>query len=156
MDTHQIELVRSSWALAGAEPARVGALFYDTLFARDPSLRAMFRGDAAAQGLKLAQMIGAAVHMLDQAEVLVPVLQALADRHAGYGVKDEHYAVVGDALIETLERGLGSDFTAPVRAAWLETYRKMSEVMMAAGRRPEAARAPARSVFGHAAAAAML
>ena len=50
----------------------------------------------------------------------------------GYGVRDEHYAIVGQALLDTLAIGLGSAFTAEVRAAWTETYLVLAGVMQRA------------------------
>ena len=49
-------------------------------------------------------------------------MQALGRRHAGYGVRPEHYDTVGAALLWTLEQGLGDAFTDDVRAAWAEAY----------------------------------
>jgi len=45
-------------------------------------------------------------------------VEALGRRHAGYNVRDEHYSTVGLALLWTLDKGLGKDFTPDVRDAW--------------------------------------
>ncbi|MFA9474286.1 MAG: globin domain-containing protein [Filomicrobium sp.] len=44
-------------------------------------------------------------------------MQDLGRKHVDYGVKDEHYQPVGEALIFTLEKGLGGDFTPEVKDA---------------------------------------
>jgi hemoglobin-like flavoprotein len=44
-------------------------------------------------------------------------VKALGARHSGYGVAAAHYAIVGEALLWTLERGLGEGFTPEVRSA---------------------------------------
>jgi hemoglobin-like flavoprotein len=63
----------------------------------------------------------------------------------GYGVEEPHYAVVGEALIGTLEQGLGAAFGPPVRTAWIEVYAfiagTMIEAARAAGATPKAAAA---------------
>jgi len=41
-----------------------------------------------------------------------------AMKHVSYGVKPEHYAPVGVALLWTLERGLGTEWTPDLAAAW--------------------------------------
>ncbi len=41
----------------------------------------------------------------------------------------EQYAPVGAALLWTLEKGLGPDFTPEVKAAWTETYTALAGVM---------------------------
>ena len=78
------------------------------------------------------QMIGAAVGKLNDLEALVPILQNLAVRHDGYGVKKAHYQTVGAALLKTLGQGLGSDFTSEVKDAWASVYGTMADVMISA------------------------
>jgi hemoglobin-like flavoprotein len=132
MNTDTITLVRQSWARVVPIAPQAAALFYQNLFAADPALRPLFKGDMTEQGHKLTQMLGAAVSKLDDLEALVPVLQSLAKRHVGYGVQAEHYAIVGAALLKTLEQGLGDDFTPPVREAWVAVYGLVAEVMIRA------------------------
>ena len=124
MTPHQIQLVRSSFAKLAPVAAEAAQLFYANLFNDDPSLRRLFRGDMAAQGERLMTMIGAAVSQLE--------LRSLGARHAGYGVRDEHYATVGGALLRTLEQGLGEAFTPEVRSAWAAMYDLISRTMIEA------------------------
>jgi len=129
MDDTTIQHVKSSFALVAPIAPQAAALFYANLFEADPSLRALFKGDMEAQGAKLMQMIGVAVSKLGEPEVLLPALQSLGKRHAGYGVQDGHYDVVGGALLKTLDQGLGPAFTPEVRAAWTDVYGVMAGVM---------------------------
>jgi len=139
MNPEAVVLVQSSWAQVAPIAPQAADIFYSELFERDPQLRPLFRGNMIEQGEKLMQMIGLAVGKLRQPEVLVPVLQNLGRRHAGYGVVDGHYAAVGAALLATLEKGLGSAFTPEVRAAWSSIYGVMTEVMTDAARPAQAA-----------------
>jgi hemoglobin-like flavoprotein len=59
-------------------------------------------------------------------------VQALGRRHAGYGVTDEHYDMVAEALLWTLQQGLGEYFTPDVAAAWCSAYAILADVMKAA------------------------
>lgn len=139
MNRQQIDLVRASFALVQPIATQAAAIFYDKLFAADPSLRTLFRGDMAHQGERLMTMIGSAVGLLDRPDTLLPVLRQLGARHGGYGVVDAHYASVGSALLQTLEQGLGAAFTAEVRDAWVETYGLISRTMIEAAREPATA-----------------
>jgi hemoglobin-like flavoprotein len=141
MTPRQIALVRENFAAVKPIADTAAALFYDRLFALDPALRALFKSDMRAQGAKLMQMIGVAVAGLHAPEALVPTLEELGRRHRGYGVEDRHYATVGEALIWTLEEGLGAAFTAEARAAWLAAYMLLAGVMQAGAARPDAAAA---------------
>jgi len=132
MDTSTIQLVQNSWQKVAAIGPQAAALFYENLFATDPALKPLFTGDLHTQGKKLIDMIGIAVNKLTELDVLVPVLQNLGKRHSGYGVQDSHYDTVGAALLKTLGQGLGQDFTAEVKAAWINVYGVMAEVMKAA------------------------
>jgi hemoglobin-like flavoprotein len=134
MDDQVVSDVQSSWkAVEGIAP-QAAALFYQNLFEADPTLKPLFRGNMEEQGKKLMQMIGAAVGKLRELNVLVPILQGLGKRHNGYGVKEAHYATVGDALLKTLEQGLGQAFTPQVKASWAIVYGVMSSVMIAASK----------------------
>ena len=107
----------------------------------DPLLRQLFRGDMAQQGERLMTMIGAAVGLLDRPDALIPVLQKLGAWHAGYGVVEAHYATVGDALLSTLEQGLGDAFTPETGATWAALYGLVSRTMTEAARLPATAMA---------------
>jgi hemoglobin-like flavoprotein len=107
-------------------------LFYDRLFTIAPEVRSLFPDDLAEQKKKLIAMLATAVTNLHQVEKIVPAVQELGKRHVGYGVTDKHYEPVGAALLWTLEKGLGPDFTPPLKAAWTETYMTLAGVMKAA------------------------
>ncbi|MFZ5525473.1 MAG: globin family protein [Pseudomonadota bacterium] len=136
MSPDTIPLVQQSWTQVAAIAPQAAALFYQNLFTADPSLKPLFKGDMEAQGAKLMQMIGAAVGKLDDLGTLVPILQGLGKRHAGYGVQDAHYDTVGGALLQTLGQGLGAGFTPEVKTAWGEVYGVMAQVMKDAAKAP--------------------
>ncbi len=129
MTPQQIRLVQESFAKVAPIADAAAAMFYTRLFELDPALSSLFRGDMQAQGRKLMQMIGAAVRGLDNLETLVPVVQQLGVRHTGYGVKEKDYDTVGAALLWTLEKGLGAQFTPDVRAAWTAVYGVLANTM---------------------------
>ncbi|TQV78121.1 hemin receptor [Exilibacterium tricleocarpae] len=130
MTPEQITLVRSTFAKVVPISETAAQLFYDRLFALDPTVQPLFTGDMKAQGVKLMRMIGTVVSKLTQLEELVPALQDLALRHVGYGVENRHYATVGEALLWTLEQGLGEDFNDEVKAAWTQAYALLSSTMI--------------------------
>ena len=104
MSPHTVALVQNSWAKVTPIAPQAAELFYNNLFARDPALIPLFRGDIRVQGQKLMTMIGAAVSKLGAIDTLVPVLQDLGRRHGGYGVQPHHYDTVGSALLQCLQQ----------------------------------------------------
>lgn len=122
MTPDQISLIRSSFARAQYDGDALGTLFYERLFTIAPQLKPLFKGDIKVQGRKLMDTLAVAVSALRDMPKLTATLQDLGHRHRAYGVQPAHYAKVGEALIWTLERGLGAAFDAPTRAAWLHLY----------------------------------
>lgn len=140
MDQRQAEIVRNSFPKVASIAAPAAALFYRRLFEIEPSTRRLFvQTDIEAQGAKLMAALGFVVASLDRPERLAPTVQAMALRHVQYGVLREHYAAVGQALLWTLEQGLGEAFTPQVRAAWTEAYLMLSGMMVEAAYPPIAA-----------------
>jgi len=136
MTPEQVTLVKTSWAQVTPMADQAAGLFYDKLFELDPDLRPLFKGDMAEQGRKLMAMINTAVTGLDNLEAIVPAVQAMGVRHAGYGVQDGHYDTVGVALLWTLGQGLGEDFTPEVKHAWANAYGLLANTMKEAASQP--------------------
>lgn len=134
MTPAQITHIRRSFTLVEPIAQQAAALFYDNLFTADPQLRRLFQGNMAQQGARLMNMIATAVDLLEQPDALIPALRKLGARHVNYGVRDEHYATVGAALLKTLKQGLGDAYTDDVHAAWVALYGVVSETMMDAAR----------------------
>ena len=132
MTPEQIALVQGTWAKVMPIKETAADLFYGKLFELDPALRPLFRGDMKEQGRKLMTMINVAVKGLDNLGALVPAVQDMGRRHAGYGVQAGHYGTVAAALLWTLEQGLGEGFTPQVKAAWTDTYTVLATTMQAA------------------------
>ena len=134
MEKQVIADVQSTWKIVEGIAPQAAALFYKNLFEADPTLKPLFKGNMEEQGKKLIQMISTAVANLTKLGTLIPVLQSLAKRHTGYGVKEAHYKTVGAALLKTLEQGLGPAFTPHVKDSWVEVYGVMSTVMISAAK----------------------
>ena len=129
MTPEQIALVQRSFAKVEPIADQAADLFYDRLFERAPAVRPLFPEDMSDQKRKLMQMLATAVENLHQVEQILPAVEELGRKHVGYGAMPEHYDAVGEALLWTLERGLGAAFTPPVKAAWTSTYQTLAGVM---------------------------
>src|SRR5206468_3895665 len=123
---------QSSWAAVLPIAEVAATLFYDRLFELDPSLRALFPSDLGAQKKKLMATIGFAVGALTKPESLLPAVQELGRRHVGYGVQVGHYATVGSALLDTLAKGLGDQWTPALKKAWTKVYTVLANTMLGA------------------------
>lgn len=144
MTKRQKQIVRESFLSVGGVAEPLSLLFYGRLFEREPGLRPMFRGDIAAQGRKLIEMLAAVVENLDRVESLTPVLHAMGQRHAGYGVIARHYDVVEEALLWALGQALEANFDAEARAAWRAVIGQVNSAM-----KEGAALVPSPALHGH-------
>lgn len=130
MTPQQITLVKQSFAQVEPIADQAAKLFYDRLFAIAPEVAPLFaHTDMRRQRQTLMATLGMVVHNLDKADVLLPAVINLGARHQQYGVRPHHYTAVGDALLWTLAQGLGDAFTNDVRAAWVEAYTLLAEIM---------------------------
>jgi hemoglobin-like flavoprotein len=140
MTPDQVKLVQDSFAKVVPISEAAAVLFYDRLFEIAPAVKAMFPADMTEQRRKLMMMLAAVVKGLGDLPSILPAASALATRHVSYGAKAEHYPVVGSALLWTLEKGLGDDWTSDVAAAWTTAYGTLSGYMISeAYGRPQAA-----------------
>ena len=121
-----------------------GLQFYDVLFEMEPGVKPLFK-NTFQQGKMLTEMVDAALALLpgivdemlgeERLEIdpkLIPVLQALAERHVQYQTKARHYGPVGLAIVTTFEKTLGDRFDDHTKAAWVELWSLICSVMIPA------------------------
>jgi hemoglobin-like flavoprotein len=128
----QQELVRATFARLAVMPEVAGALFYERLFAANPSFRSLFKSDMRIQGVKLMTMLAMVVYNLHEPGQVLPAIRDLGGRRVGYGVKLADYDALREAMLWTLEQALGEDFTPAVREAWTVCYDELAGEMTVA------------------------
>ena len=130
MNASDVALVQDSFKKVAPISDVAAELFYGRLFEIAPQVKPMFRGDMKEQGRKLMATLGVVVTGLTRLETVLPAASALAKQHVAYGVKAEHYPIVGGALLWTLEKGLGDAWTSELAAAWTAAYGTLSGYMI--------------------------
>jgi hemoglobin-like flavoprotein len=133
----QVKLVKANWAAVKPIKETAADLFYNKLFELDPKTRDLFREDISIQKKALMATISFAVATLNHPDKLVPAVQDLGVRHGKYGVTSEHYGTVGQALLWTLEQGLGEAWTPEAKIAWTEVYGILSSTMIESAKNAE-------------------
>jgi hemoglobin-like flavoprotein len=130
MTPEREQLVRDTWKRFEPKAADHARYFYDKLFELDPETSTMFASaNMDLQRHRLMESLGMLVAELDDPEQFVTDLVTLGRRHGAYGVRDSDYDAAGVALLWTLEKALGPDFTPEARAAWTEAYHAIASVM---------------------------
>jgi hemoglobin-like flavoprotein len=135
------DAIRRSWKLVVPIGETAADLFYKRLFELQPEYRKLFSDDLRAQKRKLLQMLAFIVKSMswpDAAwredvppdEDLLLVVLALGRRHSElYKIPEESYGVVAEALLWTLDYGLGEAFTTEVKNAWVHVYTLVAKTM---------------------------
>jgi hemoglobin-like flavoprotein len=140
MTPEKIALVQDSFAKVAPIADQAAVLFYDRLFEIAPEVKPMFHdADMAEQRRKLMATLGIVVTGLTRLETILPAASALAKKHVSYGVKDEHYPIVGSALLWTLEKGLGEAWNPELADAWTSAYGTLSGYMISEAHGAQAA-----------------
>jgi hemoglobin-like flavoprotein len=130
MTPDQVKLVQQSFSHVAPIADQAAAIFYNRLFEVAPQVKAMFPADMTEQKKKLMATLAVVVNGLTDLPSILPAASALAKRHVAYGAKPDHYPVVGAALLWTLEKGLGSEWTPDVAGAWTAAYGTLSGFMI--------------------------
>ena len=130
MNEVEIRAIRKSFLLLEGHTDVFAAAFYKRLFEMNPNLRMLFRSDMGEQSKKLMQTLILLNTSLDHFHTMKHSLRIMGKRHAGYGVRPEHYAMVGAVLMRTLEEFAGTHFDATLKRAWTKLLTLVSEEML--------------------------
>lgn len=133
LDTALVGRLRAAYETIRACELRFAEVFYAKLFTVAPQLRAMFPDDLRAQAAKLTASLDTIVRNFEDPGANWSVLSDLGRRHAGYGVKPEHYALVIDLLIESMHDAGGNAIDERSLQEWRSALRLISDQMIAAG-----------------------
>jgi len=130
-----VTLLRESFDLVVERAPDLTHRFYEILWERYPATRAMFPPSRHGQQENmLSQALIAVMDHLEDAPWLVGTLHGLGARHVNYGVTDEMYAWVGDALLSTLRGVAADDWNDELERAWTDAYGAIAGLMQEGAR----------------------
>jgi hemoglobin-like flavoprotein len=130
MTPEQIQLVQTSFAKVAPISDRAAETFYGRLFEIAPAVKPMFPDDMREQRKKLMGTLAVVVGALSDLGPVLPAASALAKKHVAYGVEAHHYDTVGEALLWTLGRAFGPEWTPELEQAWTSVYATVSGYMI--------------------------
>jgi nitric oxide dioxygenase len=107
----------------------MSTLFYQRLFEIAPDVQPLFHFPMDEQRRKFIATLAIIVSNLDSATALAAAA-TLARQHVAYGVRADHYPVVGEALLWSLEQALGDRWTTDDAASWSKAYAVVSDHMI--------------------------
>jgi NAD(P)H-flavin reductase/hemoglobin-like flavoprotein len=125
-------LIQESFALVEAEADKLASHFYALLFLEDPALRDLFPPMMDAHRDRLITALVTLVHRAHDTEALDDYVRELGRDHRRFGVRPEHYGVVGRCLLSTLRRFAGPRWTAEMDDCWCAAFQRVAGLMVQA------------------------
>jgi NAD(P)H-flavin reductase/hemoglobin-like flavoprotein len=125
-------LLQQSFALVEADADKLASHFYALLFLEDPALRDLFPPMMDAHRGRLITALITLVHQAHDTEAMDEYVRQLGRDHRRFGVRPEHYTVVGQCLLSTLRRFAGPRWTAEMDACWYAAFQRVAAIMVEA------------------------
>jgi hemoglobin-like flavoprotein len=131
-----VALLRRSFEIVAEREPNVTHRFYDNLFEKYPQAKPLFGKNARQnQEQMLLSALVSLVDHLDDAPWLEETLGAIGAKHLDYGVADDMYPWVGDALVTTFAQVAGADWTEEMAAEWGKAYAAITELALKGARK---------------------
>lgn len=132
--TLDVNALRESFDLVIERAPNLTRRFYEIFFERHPEVRKMFGSSTARQEQMLTRALAAVIDRVEDGAWLTETLHALGAKHVDYGVTEEMYPWVGDALLAALEEAAGEAWTPRVKTAWSDAFAAIAGLMIAGAR----------------------
>ncbi len=130
MDSLNKNLIRESFDAIKPYAGEVATDFYQILFEKYPAAKPLFKSvNMKKQKKALMASLVHTVEFLDESEHLVDYLKKMGARHINYGAQNEHYEMVGDALLTVFEKYFGDHWTDELKEEWVKVYTFMANTM---------------------------
>lgn len=131
-DRERIARLQASFARLRALRGTPAVALYQELFTLHPTLRRLFGTDIERQAARLLDAVERLLTALSRPAMLEAMLQRLGAAHLGYGVVQENYDQLREALVAILARIPERELDAATRADWLAVYDHLAAEMIAA------------------------
>lgn len=126
-----VELLEQSFELVKPKADEFVGSFYNNLFTDYPAAKPLFEhSNMAKQQQMLKGALVMVIENLRKPDVLSDALKGLGARHVKYGALPEHYPLVGNSLLKTLEQYAGPAWTFELKEAWAGAYGVITELML--------------------------
>ncbi|MCG8423117.1 MAG: NO-inducible flavohemoprotein [Proteobacteria bacterium] len=152
-----IEIIKATVPVLKQSGVAITTRMYDIMFARYPEVRQYFNmaNQAVGHGATRASQIEAFHHQvlnvgsesgtqplslanairdyganIEQLNALTGAIERIANKHVSINIQPEHYAVVGECLLEAMKDVLGDACTDEILAAWTEAYQLLASIFV--------------------------
>jgi nitric oxide dioxygenase len=128
-----IDIVKSTAPILAENGELLTKHFYKRMFSNNPEVLPFFNQSNQQSGTQQRALAGAitayATH-IDNLEVLNSAVNTIVQKHVSLQIKEEHYPIVGENLIESIKEVLGDLATKEVVTAWSEAYGFLAKILI--------------------------
>ncbi len=124
-----IVTIKASIPLIQDHGLEISSRMYDILFEKYPETKAFFSGSIEKQPKILTAAIAAYAENIDQIEKLHDKIIYIANAHVKSHVLEDHYPMVGDAILLAMKEILADKATPEILKAWGEAYSYLAEIL---------------------------
>lgn len=126
-------LIRASLPILQAQGESLTRLFYHKLLNTHADLRHFFNPAHQAQGSQqraLAAAICAYARHIDHPQALKDAISLIANKHVALGIRAEHYPLIGQTLLLSLQELLADQASAELLEAWALAYQELADLLI--------------------------
>lgn len=131
LDAQTIATVKSTAPLIAATGPKLTAHFYDRMFRQHPELKDIFTMSHQRNGAQreaLFNAVCAYAMNIDNLGALGAAVEKIANKHASLMIRPEHYPIVGENLLATIEELLNPG--EEVLTAWGKAYGVLADIFI--------------------------
>ncbi|TNE72404.1 hypothetical protein EP331_07145 [bacterium] len=135
LNHREILLIKMSWSYIVPMSDTIGFEFYSYLFSKNPEIKRLFENSIQNQSKKLMDTLTFIIVSLMHLNTLENYIEVIAMKHQAYPIQEEHYDMVGNALIHTLKVNLKQTWDKETEAAWIKLYNRIAEIMISTSKK---------------------
>lgn len=133
LSAETISLVKATLPVLANAGTAVTEHFYQRMFAHNPELKDIFNLSHQKSGRQPAALfaaVAAYAQHIETPEMLAAAVERIAQKHTSFLVRPEHYAIVGEHLLATLQELAPDTFDAATTAAWAQAYQFLAGIFI--------------------------
>ncbi|WP_183556757.1 NO-inducible flavohemoprotein [Mucilaginibacter sp. SP1R1] len=132
MTTEQKNLILATVPILKEHGVLLTTHFYARMFKHNPELKNVFNignQQAGKQQTALAMAVLAYAENIADPMVLLPVVDRIGHKHTSLDIRPEHYIIVGNHLLASIQEVLGEAATPAILDAWKVAYNQLAALM---------------------------
>ncbi|MGI2092986.1 NO-inducible flavohemoprotein [Shewanella oncorhynchi] len=133
LDSRTIQVIKSTILLLESAGPALTIHFYERMFKHNPELKDVFNlahQHSGGQPVALFNAVAAYAKNIENLAVLSSTVERIAQKHTGFLIKPEQYAIVGSHLLATLKELGGDAVTEEVLEAWAQAYGFLADMFI--------------------------